>query len=262
MRTLRALSTASFAAALALLVAVPGSGCSSAPDARSPDETTAKAPPPAPTPAAPPSSLIPQGTAEAPAPAAPAAKAKHKYAVATENATASAIAMDVLARGGSAVDAAIAGALAIGVVHPVSSGLGGGGFATVYDAKTKEIRILDFRETAPKDLVPTELTKRPVPEDKRGVMTGVPGEVAGIAELHARWGKLAMADLVRGAADTAEKGFPVSAHMVRALKWNEKWLLSSPKYGIFAKAGAIVPVGEMVKNPALAATLRKFGAEG
>ncbi|HVK64187.1 MAG TPA: gamma-glutamyltransferase [Polyangium sp.] len=261
MRTLRALSTASFAAALALLVALPGSGCS-APAARSPDESTAKAPPAAPTPAAPPANLIPQGTAQAPAPAAPAAPTKHKYAVATENATASAIAMDVLARGGSAVDAAIAGALAIGVVHPVSSGLGGGGFATVYDAKTKEIRILDFRETAPKDLVPTELAKRPVPEGQRGVMTGVPGEVAGIAEMHARWGKLAMADLVRGAADTAEKGFPVSAHMIRALKWNEKWLLSSPRYGLFAKAGAIVPAGEIVKNPALAATLRRIGAEG
>jgi len=255
MRTLRALSTASFAAALALLVALPGSGCSSAPAARSPDESTAKGPPPAPSHAAPPPSLVPSAPP-------PPAKVQHKYAVATENATASAIAMDVLARGGSAVDAAIAGCFAVGVVHPVSSGLGGGGFALVYDAKTKETKVFDFRETAPKALAPLELAKRPPAEDKRGVMVGVPGEVAGLWEMHARWGKLAMAELVRGAADAAEKGFPVSAHMKRALSWNEKWLLATPRYGLFAKAGAIVPVGEVVKNPALAATLRRLGAEG
>jgi len=256
MRTLGALSTLSFVAAAALLVALPGAGCGGS--TQPPLDTAKVAPPPAPKPPAPPPSTIPTSAPEA----AAGKPAAHKYAVATENETASTIAMDVLERGGSAVDAAIAAVLAVGVVHPVSSGLGGGGFATVYDAKTKEIKILDFRETAPAGLKANELAKRPPGEGKRGVMTGVPGEVAGLSEMHARWGKLAFADLVRGAADAAEKGFPVSAHMARALKWNEKWLLAAPRYGIFARAGAPLGAGETVKNPALAATLRKIGAEG
>lgn len=256
MRAIRALSTASFVAAFALLLGIPGAGCGGA-AVPAPVGPAASAPPPVATkPPAPAPSLVPAAPEEKPA------VTKHKYAVATENETASKIAMEVLEKGGSAVDGAIAAVLGVGVVHPVSSGLGGGGFAVVYDAKTKAITILDFRENAPKGLKPNELVKRPPEEKKRGVMTGVPGEVAGLAELHARWGKLAFADLVRGAADAAEKGFPVSAHMARALKWNEKWLLATPRYGLFAKAGAIVPPGEVVKNPSLAATLRKLGAEG
>ncbi len=257
MRMFRAASTVSLAASITLLLALPGSGCSASTASSNGPAVAAKppeanAPPQAPAPAPPPQDLIP----------AVPTKTTHKYAVATENATASAIAMDVLARGGSAVDAAIAGALAIGVVHPVSSGIGGGGFAVVWDAKKKEVSILDFREIAPKGLKPEENLKKPLAEDKRGVMTGTPGEIAGITELHARWGKLAFAELFRGPADAAEKGFPVSAHLSRALKWSEKWVTATPRYGLFAKAGAIVPAGEVVKNPALATTLRKIAAEG
>jgi gamma-glutamyltranspeptidase/glutathione hydrolase len=252
MRFFRAASTVSLAASLMLLVALPGSGCTASTAGSSGPRLETKPPPVASSPAPPPKDLIP---------ASPGITS-HKYAVATENATASAIAMDVLAKGGSAVDAAIAAALAVGVVHPVSSGIGGGGFAVIWDAKKKEVVVLDFRETAPIGLVAEELLKRPPAEEKRGVMTGTPGEIAGIAEMHARWGKLALVDLFRGPADAAEKGFPVSAHMSRALKWSEKWVTSTPKYGLFAKAGAIVPAGEIVKNPALAATLRKIGAEG
>lgn len=252
MRIFRAASTLSLAASLALLVALPGAGCGGATSGTTGQVATAKPPPTASAATPPPQDLVPPGPGQT----------AHKYGVATENATASAIAMDVLAKGGSAVDAAISAALAVGVVHPVSSGIGGGGFAVVWDAKKKELTVLDFRETAPIGLVPEELTKRPVADDKRGVMTGTPGEIAGIAELHARWGKLAFADLFRGPADAADKGFPVSAHLSRALKWSEKWVTATPRYGFFAKAGAIVPAGEMVKNPALAATLRKIGAEG
>jgi gamma-glutamyltranspeptidase/glutathione hydrolase len=253
MRIFRAASTVSLAAScLLLLAALPGAGCSSGASGTGGPVVAATPPPTASALTPPPKDLIPA----APGPTA------HKYGVATENATASRIAMDVLAKGGSAVDAAIAAALAIGVVHPVSSGIGGGGFAVVWDAKKKELTILDFREHAPIGLVAEELLKRPVPDDKRGVMTGTPGEIAGITEMHARWGKLAFVDLVRGPAEAAEKGFPVSAHLSRALKWSEKWVTATPRYGFFAKAGAIVPAGEMVQNPALAATLRKIGAEG
>lgn len=252
MRFFRAASTLSLVASLALLITLPGAGCTAGATNTSTPVVAANPPPSASTPPPPPKDLIPVTPGQT----------AHKYAVATENATASAIAMDVLAKGGSAVDAAIAAALAVGVVHPVSSGIGGGGFAVVWDAKKKEVVVLDFRETAPIGILPEELSKRPPAADKRGVMTGTPGEIAGIAEMHARWGKLAFADLFRGPAEAAEKGFPVSAHLSRALKWSEKWVTTTPRYGLFAKAGAIVAAGEIVQNSALAATLRKIGAEG
>jgi gamma-glutamyltranspeptidase/glutathione hydrolase len=187
-----------------------------------------------------------------------------RFAVASENATASRIAMDVLQKGGSAADAAVAGTLAIGVAQPVSSGLGGGGFAVIWDAHAKNITVLDFRETAPLGLHPGDFLEREkLPAKKRGVMFGVPGEVAGLTEIHQRWGKLPLADVVRGAADAAESGFPLSAHLARALKWNEAWVLKTPRYaGIFAPSGALAAPRQMLKNPALAATLRRIAAEG
>lgn len=221
-------------------------------------------------PAAPPQPLAaPEATAsavpEATASAAPAPPPRpHRFAVAAENHTAARLAMDVLRQGGSAADAAIAGAFASGVTHPVSSGIGGGGFAVVWDAKEKAVHVLDFRETAPIGLRPGDYLKRErLPDDKRGVMFGVPGEVAGLAEIHHRWGRRAFADDVKPAADAAEHGFPVSAHLSRALRWNEAWVRKTPRYAaLFAPLGVLLGPKETVKNPALAATLRRIGAEG
>ncbi len=259
MRLHRALSTASLAAALALVLALPGAGCGAA---QPPAASVVAASATAPTEAAAPVTTAAASTTAAPQEARPPAQVSHRFAVASENPTATRIAMSVLEKGGSAADAAVAGILAVGVTHPVSSGLGGGGFAMVWDAKEKKMTVLDFRESAPAGLKQSEFARRYPPADKAGVMTGVPGELAGLTELHARWGKLAFADLVRGPADAAETGFPVSPHLARALKWSEKWVTKAPRYGFFLDAGALVGAGKMVKNPALAATLRKLGAEG
>lgn len=200
----------------------------------------------------------------APPPAPPPVKPEpHRFAVAAESATAARIAMDVMKRGGSAADAAIAGILACGVAAPVSSGIGGGGFAVVWDPKERAVHVLDFRETAPIGLKPKDyLARAKLPENKRGVMFGVPGEVAGLAEIHRRWGRLAFAEDVRPAAEAAENGFPVSAHLARALKWSETWVARTPRYAFFAPGGAVLGPKEVVRNPALAATLRRIGAEG
>jgi gamma-glutamyltranspeptidase/glutathione hydrolase len=184
----------------------------------------------------------------------------HRFAVAAESSTAASVAMEVLGRGGSAVDAAIAGVLTSGVTHPVSSGIGGGGFAVVWDAKERRVHVIDFRETAPVGLKPSDYWKHS--DKKRGVWAGVPGEVAGLSELHARWGKLALADDVKAAATVAANGFPLSAHMARALKWNLTWLRKAPRYAFFAPGGTLLPVKQTVKNPALAATLERIAAEG
>jgi gamma-glutamyltranspeptidase/glutathione hydrolase len=214
-------------------------------------------PPPAPTAptAAPEPALTPT--------AAPPRPKPHRFAVAAESATAARIAMDILEKGGSAADAAVAGMLACGVTHPVSSGIGGGGFAVVWDARERAVHVLDFRETAPIGLKPSDYWKRDnLPDKKRGVTFGVPGEVAGLAEIHHRWGRLAFADDVRPAAEAAEYGFPVSAHLARALKWSESWVRRTPRLAFFLPGGGLVGPKETVKNPALAATLRRLGAEG
>ncbi|MEO5727044.1 MAG: gamma-glutamyltransferase family protein, partial [Byssovorax sp.] len=249
-------STLTALGALALLAAAFPAGCGEAMPAVAP-VASASAPPRVLPP------LDVEATNTATTEAAPPLKPP-RFAVASENATASRIAMDVLQKGGSAADAAVAGVLAVGVAQPVSSGLGGGGFAVIWDAAAKNITVLDFRETAPIGLRPNEVLERDrLPEKKRGVMFGVPGEVAGLTEIHQRWGKLPFADVVRGAADAAENGFPLSAHLARALKWNAAWVLKTPRYaGIFAPSGALAAPRQMLRNPALAATLRRIAAEG
>ncbi len=239
------------ASSIALLAAAFPAGCSG------PDPEVPPQPPPL-------ASAMPTETASAdPPPAPPPAPKPHKWAVASENASATRAALDILAKGGSAADAAIAGVLAVGVTHPVSSGIGGGGFAVIWDAKTKQITVLDFRETAPIGVRANDYVRRDkIPEKKRGILFGVPGEIAGLSEIHHRYGKLAWADDVKPAADLADSGFPVSAHMARALKWNEAWLVKTSRYNFFAPSGAVVPAKETVKNAKLAATLRRIGAEG
>jgi gamma-glutamyltranspeptidase / glutathione hydrolase len=251
----RLLSSAFALTGAALLVAGSPLACSATPPADVPPSPSASA---ATTTTA---SATATATASAAAATPPAPKA-HRYAVAAENATAVKLAMDVLAKGGSAVDGAIAALLGIGVAQPVSAGIGGGGFAVVYDAKTKKVHVLDFRETAPAGLKAADLQSRKLPDDKRGVTVGVPGEIAGLYEMHARWGKLAFAENVRGAADAAEKGYPLSQHLARTLKWNEAWILGTPRYSFYTTNNALRPAGDTLVNTALAATLRRIAAEG
>lgn len=206
--------------------------------------------------AVPSSSAVPSAAPVSPAPVS------HRFAVASENPMATRMALQVLEKGGSAVDAAITGLLAIGVMQPVSSGIGGGGFAVVWDAKVKKVTVLDFRETAPRNAKADDYVKRPPKEGKEAVMTGVPGEIAGLYEMHSRWGKLAFADLVRPPSEAASKGFPVSVHMARALKMNEKWVLKVPRYPVFHAAGVLLAAGKTAVNTALGETLARIGAEG
>jgi gamma-glutamyltranspeptidase/glutathione hydrolase len=115
---------------------------------------------------------------------AEAAARASRFAVATEDETTTKAAIGVLRAGGSAMDAAVTAALVAGVSSPSSSGIGGGGFALVWSAKDKKVSSLDFRETAPRALDAAAFEKRPFPPAERGKTVGVPGEVAGLVELH------------------------------------------------------------------------------
>jgi gamma-glutamyltranspeptidase/glutathione hydrolase len=186
-----------------------------------------------------------------------------RFAVATESDAATRAAMQTLQAGGHAVDAAITAALVLGVVNPTSSGLGGGGFALVWDQKVGKTVVLDFRETAPRGIDPSSLEVRPVPDASRGVMVGVPGEVAGLLEMHRRWGRKTFAWNAGAAIRAADKGFLLEGHMARTLVSHRDWIsLEGTLASVFYPNGAPLHLGARVRSPRLAATLRGIGTRG
>lgn len=198
-----------------------------------------------------------------PPPEAPAPPlSPHRFAVAAENEDASGTAIAVLEQGGSAADAAIAAMLTSGVVQPVSSGLGGGGFVLYWDGARRAATFLDFRETAPIGIKPDDHLVRPSPT-RRGILVGVPGELAGLAEMHRRWGKLPLAELIRPAIRLAKEGFSVGPHLYRSLGWSRQWIdADGAVRAIFAPLGDLVAPGSRVTNPALGRTLETLAALG
>jgi gamma-glutamyltranspeptidase/glutathione hydrolase len=186
-----------------------------------------------------------------------AGSARSRFAVATESAPATRAAVSILERGGSAVDAAIAASAMLGLTAGVSCGLGGGGFALVYDARDRSTSFLDYRETAPKRY--DEATRR---SNQRGAQIGVPGEPAGLVELHRRWGTQPLAELLAPAATAAENGFVVSSHFAKMLGFRGAYAADPAFAAIFAPLGAPAKDQERIQNRALGATLRRLGSEG
>ena len=142
-------------------------------------------------------------------------------AVASDHPLASAAGVSVLKAGGNAVDAACATALALGVLHPESSGIGGGAFMMVYVARDKKVYALDARERAPSATTAAAYMKdgHAVAElsQRGGLAVAVPGEVRGLGEMVRRWGKLPFGRCVDPAQRLATRGFPVSSHLARSL---------------------------------------------
>lgn len=224
------------------------------------------APLPTPAPAAPqpPQPAIAVASASASAPAEPhAALSGARHAVVAEHADAAAVADALLSDGASAADAAVAALLASGVAQPASSGLGGAGLGLYWDAARREATVVDFLATAPMGLEPADHVARPVPRRRRGIMIGTPGELAGLSHLHRRWGRKPWGEVVRPAIELADKGFTLSPHMHRALRWREPWLrASAPMQAVFAPLGKLRSRGDLVQRPALARTLRSIATSG
>jgi gamma-glutamyltranspeptidase / glutathione hydrolase len=189
--------------------------------------------------------------------------ARGAFAVATENATATREAVQILRLGGSAFDAAVTAALVAGVTSPSSSGLGGGGFALSYDAQGRRLNALDFREMAPKGLDPAHFEERPLPDEARGALVGVPGELAGLVELHKRGGRLPFSQLVARAESRAKDGFFVSPHLAMVLDTaRDKIQKSSHLKAIYYPGDKPAFVGKRVTNPELARTLAELRVDG
>lgn len=132
-------------------------------------------------------------------------------AVVTQNEKASQVGLEILKKGGTAIDAAIATAFALGVAEPQNSGLGGGGFLLYYQAKTGQTHFVDYRETAPLSVAASDYEKNPSLKEKGLTSVGIPGFVAGMELIHKKWGKSDWYGLLQPAVDLAHKGIPVGA---------------------------------------------------
>jgi gamma-glutamyltranspeptidase/glutathione hydrolase len=174
----------------------------------------------------------------------------------------------ILQAGGNAIDAAIATAFAISVLEPYSAGIGGGGFLLMYDAETREIQSLDFRERAPIAAI-TDMYLDADGEPTDGSRSGhravaVPGTVAGLYEAHQRYGRLPWAAVVQPAIDLAASGFEVSDRFARSLNWRSAALFNNPAaHAVFSRDDAsdtpqLYALGDRFVQPDLAATLRRL----
>ncbi|HXI13547.1 MAG TPA: gamma-glutamyltransferase [Thermoanaerobaculia bacterium] len=195
--------------------------------------------------------------------------AKHGMA-ATSQPLATQIALDILKKGGSAVDAAIAANAALGLMEPTGSGIGGDLFAIVWDAKSKKLHGLNASGRSPRglglDQMKSELEKlkRSTIPPQGFLPISVPGAVDGWFELHARFGKLPMRDLLAPAIGYAEEGFPVSELI--SYYWQRSAPILSRQPGGFKDTFTIdgrgPAKGETFRNPGLGATYRILGAKG
>jgi gamma-glutamyltranspeptidase/glutathione hydrolase len=177
--------------------------------------------------------------------------------------------MEVLERGGSAVDAAIAVQAMLSLVEPQSSGLGGGAFMNYYDAATKRLTIYDGREVAPAQATPAmflDASGKPLPFDQAvlsGRATGVPGAVAMLGLAHREHGKLAWRTLFGSAEGTAGDGFIVSPRLGKLLAGDFAENSAPDVVAYFRTAeGRRMTAGDRLKNPAYASFLRRLATQG
>ena len=180
--------------------------------------------------------------------------------------------LDILKAGGSAVDAAIAANAALGLMEPVSSGVGGDLFAIVWDAKSHHLYGLNASGRAPLGLsyeqMKAELAKlnRTTIPSYGLLPVSVPGAVDGWAELHAKFGRLPLSQVLAPAIRYAQEGFPLSELIAYYWERNVAILRSQHLPGAFAETyapGGHAPAkGEIFRNPALARTYQLIAAQG
>jgi gamma-glutamyltranspeptidase/glutathione hydrolase len=177
--------------------------------------------------------------------------------------------MEMLRKGGSASDAAMAMMLALTVVEPQSSGFGGGGFLIHSDAATNDLTTVNGRETAPASATADRFVDengKPLGFWKAvpgGLSAGVPGNIGLMATAHRKWGKLAWADLFQPAIKLADDGFIVNDILaLRISEVESLWAKFPETQKLYWVDGKPAPAGTLIKNPDLAATLRAIAAGG
>jgi gamma-glutamyltranspeptidase/glutathione hydrolase len=187
--------------------------------------------------------------------------------VATDEELASRAGVEILQRGGNAVDAAVATAFALAVVEPAAGNIGGGGFMLVRmaDGRTS---FLDYREVAPGKATREMYIKPDGKLDDVASVIGyksvaVPGTVAGLELALKKYGTMKLVDVMAPSIRLAENGYPVSAKLAREFAEEKKYLQNfSISNRIFLKNGEMFKAGETLRQPELAATLKRIAKNG
>jgi len=194
--------------------------------------------------------------------------AKH-HMVAAANPYAAQAGLDMLRAGGTAVDAAIATQMVLGLVEPESSGLGGGAFLVLYDPATNKVTTFDGRETAPASASPDMFldAKGQVRPKSQvipgGLSVGVPGVVAMLEMAHKKYGRLPWAKLFEPAIKLARDGFPVGPKLAHTIATDTAAAqMPDIKRTFYNADGTPYREGEIFKSPAYAATLEAIAKHG
>jgi gamma-glutamyltranspeptidase/glutathione hydrolase len=181
--------------------------------------------------------------------------------VSSANPRASEAGIEMLRRGGNAVDAAVATAFTVSVGEPQMSGLGGGGGMLIWLQKERRAEYIDFysaqRVESWKGIGALDSTVANLR------IVGIPGEVAGLLEAHERFGKLSRADVLAPAIRMAEEGFPVNQVLADMILASRRKLSQFPSsMRLFYRDTVPLRPGDMLRNPDLAAALRRVASEG
>lgn len=188
--------------------------------------------------------------------------------VAAEHRLASAAGVEILKRGGNAVDAAVATSLAVGVVNPTSCGIGGGGFMLVYTQADHRVAALDYRESAPaaatRDMFIRDGHAVAALSLHGGLAVATPGEIAGLFAALERYGTKAFAEVAAPAIALARDGFAVEAHLANAIARGVELIKARPRLAalLLRPDGTPLQVGDTLRQPQLAASLEAIAAHG
>ena len=195
----------------------------------------------------------------------------HNGVVVAQEQRAAGIGIEILDRGGNAVDAAVAVGFALAVTYPRAGNIGGGGFMVIYLAKDNRDVAVDYRETAPAAATPTmflDAQGNPDPAKSResALAIGVPGTVAGLALAHEKYGsgKLTLADLIEPAITLARNGVEIlddtADSLPQAQERIARWHSSAPVF--LNSDGSVLSPGQDLLQPDLAATLNVIARDG
>ncbi|KAL2500986.1 Gamma-glutamyltranspeptidase 3 [Forsythia ovata] len=186
-----------------------------------------------------------------------------KAVVAADDGRCSEIGISILKMGGHAVDATVATALCLGVVNPMSSGIGGGGFMVVLSSSTSDAQAFDLRETAPAAASQNMYDNNAKTKSEGALSMGVPGEIAGLHVAWLKYGRLPWKTLVEPAIKFAKQGFEVFPYLGSAIANNAEKIKTDPGLRqIYAPKGKLLKAGDICYNVELGNSLEAVAEQG